>query len=343
MKFRSLLFLLLLVFWCSAIIGVYLFFFASQHDQYMFFQTSYEVWERLRYSLLILFEFADAWNWIALTFIFSVAILLFCINDIFLRKFFQGRFPGQQDKLYISGSIWLLRTLTNMGVFLFQVVIFCWLVNVTVSSPSILEANEIHGTSHTVLVLGTSKYLKRSINLNRYYTERIATTVELYKRGVTNRIVISGDHQGKEYSEPLDMQADLIAGGVPKKIIELDLNGYRTFDSILRLRKSSHSSLIIVSQFFHLERALYMAKAEGLDVIGVAAKGSMTAAMFKREIFAKTKVLLDIYIFNTQAYGLPAHPRRNLDFLHFGDLLLMLFVCGMIYLAGTMTRQLLVF
>jgi SanA protein len=119
------------------------------------------------------------------------------------------------------------------------------------------------------LVLGTAKYLK-SGNVNYFYTYRIDATDKLFKAGKIKAIVVSGDNGEEEYDEPTQMRDDLIARGIPKEYITLDYAGFRTLDSIVRAEAIFDlSDYIIVSQQFHLDRAIYIAHAKGQKVLAL--------------------------------------------------------------------------
>jgi hypothetical protein len=101
--------------------------------------------------------------------------------------------------------------------------------------------------------------------------------------------------------------------------------------------------IIIISQLFHLERALFLARRANIEALGVAANGNMTKEMFKREWFAKTKVLMDIYILNTQSPGVAASPRRQINPLRPGHCAILLTVLALIAVSGRLMRELLTF
>lgn len=152
------------------------------------------------------------------------------------------------------------------------------------------------------LVLGTAKYFHGRENY--FYTYRIDAAAKLFKSGKVKAIVISGDNGSKTYDEPTDMKEDLIKAGVPEKYITLDYAGFRTLDSIIRAEAIFDlKDYIIVSQKFHLERALYIAKAKGQKAIGFVAKdlkNTLAAKKMKiREYLARTKAFLDLYILHT--------------------------------------------
>jgi len=149
------------------------------------------------------------------------------------------------------------------------------------------------------LVLGTSKYLK-SGQKNGYFVNRIEAAVLLYKAGKVVFFVISGDNSRKSYNEPLDMKNELISQGVPESKIFLDYAGFRTYDSVIRMNKIfGQTSFTIISQEFHNQRAVYIAKRLGLNSIGFNATDVSAYNGFKtkvREKFARVKVFIDFLI-----------------------------------------------
>ena len=147
------------------------------------------------------------------------------------------------------------------------------------------------------LLLGTSKYL-RDGRINLYYKYRIEAAIRLFKAGKIEFILISGDNGTKEYDEPTTIKNDLIAKGIPSERIYLDYAGFRTLDSVVRSKEIfGQDSITIISQPFHNERAIYIAKRKGIQAVGYNAKdvnvyyGLKTKA---REKLARSKMVLDI-------------------------------------------------
>lgn len=146
------------------------------------------------------------------------------------------------------------------------------------------------------LLLGTAKY-GRSGNINPYYDKRIEAAIDLLKQGKIKYIIISGDKSRKDYNEPLSMRSDLIKGGIDSTKIYLDYAGFRTFDSIIRLKEIfGQDSVTIISQKFHNERALFIAYKEGINAIGYNAKEAGNVQGLEtpfRERLARVKTFLD--------------------------------------------------
>ena len=145
-------------------------------------------------------------------------------------------------------------------------------------------------------LLGTGKYLKNG-TINPYYLYRINATYNLFKANKIELIVISGDNSTTNYNEPQLMMDDLVALGISRDKIYLDYAGFRTLDSIYRLHKIfGQQKFTIISQKFHNERAIYIAKYLGLDAIGYNAKDVSAKQGIKtntREKLARVKVFID--------------------------------------------------
>ena len=155
-----------------------------------------------------------------------------------------------------------------------------------------------------VLVLGCSKYL-RGNRINYFYKYRIEATVKLFKAGKVKAIVVSGDNGSKYYDEPTQMRDDLVKAGIPSRYIQLDYAGFRTLDSIVRAEAIFDlKDYIIVSQRFHLERAIYIAHAKEQKVLGFVAKGFKNTIwakrMRRRELLARVKALFDVHVFGVE-------------------------------------------
>lgn len=163
--------------------------------------------------------------------------------------------------------------------------------NKTFSNASKIKKNKVG------LVLGTAKILKNG-RVNLYFKYRINATVELYKKGKIDFVLVSGDNGNENYDEPTDFKNELIKKGIPVNKIFLDYAGFRTLDSVVRAKEVfGQVSVIIISQKFHNERAIYLAEKNGIAAIGFNAKdlsGKYGLKVKIREYFARTKAFLDI-------------------------------------------------
>jgi SanA protein len=151
------------------------------------------------------------------------------------------------------------------------------------------------------LVLGTSNKLANG-RPNIYYTRRISAAVELWKAKKCANFIVSGDNGTRGYDEPTDMKNDLMARGVPEKNIYCDYAGFRTLDSMVRAKQVfGQSQVIVVSQGWHNERAIFFAEHFGLDAFGYDAPGPNELYFSNtREVFARVQAVLDITILQTK-------------------------------------------
>lgn len=147
------------------------------------------------------------------------------------------------------------------------------------------------------LLLGTAKYTKRRGFNNPYYTNRIKAATDLMKAGKIKYLIISGDNGRQEYNEPEMMREDLIKNGIDSTRLYLDYAGFRTFDSMVRLKEVfGQDSVTVISQLFHNERALYLASKEGIVANGFNARDGFAERVMAREKLARVKVFVDYLI-----------------------------------------------
>ncbi|MFP4089486.1 MAG: vancomycin high temperature exclusion protein [Cyclobacteriaceae bacterium] len=153
------------------------------------------------------------------------------------------------------------------------------------------------------LLLGTSKYVIGG-KKNLYYQHRINAAVELFESGKISDILVSGDNALMEYNEPVTIQKDLLARGIPKKNIYLDYAGFDTFDSVVRASAIfGQKQLTVISQRFQNERAIYIGRHKGLELIGFSAEaieGPKSTRVMMREKLARVKALLEVHVLNMQ-------------------------------------------
>ncbi len=133
---------------------------------------------------------------------------------------------------------------------------------------------------------------------NPYFIHRIKAAKDLYKSGKCDYLIVSGDNSRKEYDEPTAMKNALIRAGIPDSAIYRDYAGFRTLDSIVRADAIfSQTDIFIVSQRFHLERALYIAKSKGIKAIGYQAEDvfyEINNYVLFREKLARVKAVIDL-------------------------------------------------
>jgi SanA protein len=130
--------------------------------------------------------------------------------------------------------------------------------------------------------------------------DRVLTGIDLYKNGRVKKIVMSGDNRFSHYNEPLVMGKFAEDQGVPAEDIILDYAGRRTYDTCVRAEEIfGISNAVLVTQKYHLYRALYTCRAVGIDVVGVdaARQTYVNQNYFNfREILATIGAFFDIYL-----------------------------------------------
>lgn len=159
--------------------------------------------------------------------------------------------------------------------------------------------NSVEAVPHNKvgLFLGTGKFLSNG-EINLYYKYRIQAAALLYKSGKVDYILVSGDNSKKDYDEPTTIKTDLIALGIPAGKIYLDYAGFRTLDSVVRCKKIfGQQSITVISQQFHNERAVFLAKHNDIKAVGFNAKAVNKRYGMKtriREKLARVKMMLDL-------------------------------------------------
>lgn len=151
------------------------------------------------------------------------------------------------------------------------------------------------------LVFGTTdRYQGRE---NRYFRYRIDAAVEVWKAGKVEILIVSGDNRTKYYNEPEKMKAALMEEGVPASRIVCDYAGLRTLDSVVRAKKIfGADKILVISQRFQNERAIYLAQANGIEAFGYNAEDVELQAGYKtkiREVGARVKMWLDVNFLDT--------------------------------------------
>lgn len=132
--------------------------------------------------------------------------------------------------------------------------------------------------------------------------DRIETAVTLYKTGKVEKLLMSGDNRFVDYNEPEAMRQYALKLGIPDSDIVLDYAGRRTYDTCYRAKEIFRvDSAILVTQGFHLPRALFLCKAFGIDSAGVNSDNYYYLKRLRfywnvRELFASFQSLLDVYL-----------------------------------------------
>jgi SanA protein len=129
--------------------------------------------------------------------------------------------------------------------------------------------------------------------------DRLSTAIDLYEAGKVKKFLLSGDHGQVNYNEVETMGQYLLDQGISADDIVLDHAGFDTYDTMVRAREIFQvDSAVVVTQEFHLPRAIYLGRAAGLDITGVVADKKTYVKMsyfIFREYFARVKAVLDVW------------------------------------------------
>ncbi len=162
----------------------------------------------------------------------------------------------------------------------------------TWSDPAAIPARRVGLVLGCARVLGTYR--------NPFFDTRIAAAVRLFHAGKVEYLVVSGDNHVRGYDEPQDMKAALVQAGVPAQRVYCDYAGFRTLDSVVRVREVfGQTSITVVSQEFHNQRAIFIASRRGVDAIGFNAAEVDAYYSFKtkcRELVARANMLVDLFV-----------------------------------------------
>ena len=132
--------------------------------------------------------------------------------------------------------------------------------------------------------------------------DRVETAVELFKSGKVEKLLMSGDNRFVDYNEPEAMRQYALTLGMPDADIVLDFAGRSTYDTCYRAKEIfGVDSAILITQGFHLPRALFLCNALGVDAVGVEADHYYYLKRLRflwniRELLATVKSVWDVYL-----------------------------------------------
>ncbi|MEV8631068.1 ElyC/SanA/YdcF family protein [Streptosporangium sp. NPDC051023] len=154
----------------------------------------------------------------------------------------------------------------------------------------------------TALVLGAAAPGGRPSPM---LARRLDVSAELYRAGKVKALLLSGDNGRSGYDEPTAMRDYLLARGVPREALVLDYAGFDTWDSCVRARNVFGATTVtVVTQVFHLPRAVTLCRTAGLEAFGVGDDsatrwGALTYGYAVREFGASAKGFLDSVVFHS--------------------------------------------
>lgn len=201
----------------------------------------------------------------------------------------------------LKARLWRWSWIGAVMVVLFALLCNRWVINSTdayvYKNWALLPENDVG------LVLGTSPYT-RGGKPNPHFYARINAAVELYQIGKIKHIIVSGANPDSTYNEPRQMWRELTKAGIPSNVITMDFAGLRTLDSISRAQAVfGLTKMTIITQEYHAYRAVFIGKKLGMKVAAYSAPGTDSGPEFRafvREMLARVKVVLDIFVLETR-------------------------------------------
>ncbi len=188
--------------------------------------------------------------------------------------------------------------LLTVGVLLSATVVIINAAMIHAGSMRLKEMSELKGDSvDCVLVLGAG--LKADGTPSHMLEDRIKVGVEAFNATDADYILMSGDHSDEYYNEPAAMKKYALEMGVPEDKILTDGKGYSTNESLLRADKIyNFDNIIVVTQEYHLYRALYIADMCDIEAVGVSADLRPYQNQIMREVREILARVKDFFLFS---------------------------------------------
>ena len=216
-------------------------------------------------------------------------------NKMLINNFYFVIFNEFMSKYNIS-----IFKVVVLVLIIFTILLFISRIVVLLSSHSSIIPIERVTYSRIAIVFGAG--LRRDKSPSPVLKDRILTAVDLYNAGIVEKILMTGDNRFDNYDEPTAMAIYAIENSIPNEDIILDFAGHSTYDSCYRaLNIFNVKQAILVTQSFHLPRAIFICKQLGLDSVGVASdrrQYSLSSLLFwhLREIPASAAAILDVWM-----------------------------------------------
>ena len=191
------------------------------------------------------------------------------------------------------------RFVWNLGLFGLFVLAFVRIVIVLIAGHKTFSVDDIPAR-RVAIVFGAE--VRKDGTPSAVLRDRVETAVELYKNGKVEILLMSGDNRFVDYNEPEAMRRYAVSLGVPNEAIVLDYAGRRTYDTCYRAREIFQiDSAILVTQGFHLPRALFLCNSFDVEAVGVKADNyyylkRLRLIWYIRETLATTQAVWDVYV-----------------------------------------------
>lgn len=187
----------------------------------------------------------------------------------------------QPVKIKLKRVLTILSILAVMGI-VTAVVINTYMIQST-KTRIITQEEAAELEADCILVLGAG--VRPNGSPSNMLEDRLLRGIELYEKGASGKLLMSGDHGRKHYDEVNVMKQFALDRGVPSEDVFMDHAGFSTYESMYRARDIFKAEkVVIVTQKYHLYRAIYAAKRLGLDAYGVASDQRVYAGQRRRDV-----------------------------------------------------------
>jgi SanA protein len=197
----------------------------------------------------------------------------------------------------IKNFLWHFTSI--LSLFVLSGLFFPKLIILLYAAPRTFTADVVPA-ARVAIVFGAG--LLRDGSAGPVLRDRVETAVQLYRLGKVHKLLMSGDNRFVEYNEPEAMRQYALDLGVPDEDIVLDYAGRRTYDTCYRASAIFQvDSAILVTQAFHLPRALFLCNWFGVGSAGVEANNTYFRKISRlywhaRELFATAQSAWDVYV-----------------------------------------------
>lgn len=156
---------------------------------------------------------------------------------------------------------------------------------ISVGRSSLLSVDEAKELADVDCIIVLGCQVRPDGSLSDMLHDRLSRGVELYEVGVSSKILMSGDHGGLYYNEVGAMKQYAVENGVPSEDVFMDHAGFSTYETVYRAKEIFRArKVVIVTQEYHLHRALYIAKQLGLEAYGVSSDLRTYSGQYKRDV-----------------------------------------------------------
>ncbi|MCR1950978.1 YdcF family protein [Clostridium sp. DSM 100503] len=190
-----------------------------------------------------------------------------------------------------------------MSIFIILLMILIISISITISTVNsykkyIYNIEDIPSGNDVIIVLGAG--VRVDGTPSDILADRLETSLEVFEAGLANVFLLSGDHGREEYNEVGSMKKYILQNDIDEKLIFMDHAGFSTYDTMYRAKEIFKvDKAIIVTNEYHLPRALYIAKKLGIDAYGIKSDKRQYQLMDsykKREVLAQLKDFIYVNI-----------------------------------------------